>query len=56
MIKKSCEFCDGTGQISSFKGVSRFLLSTEECPQCAGLGFLIKEEDPSQDPPDQEKP
>lgn len=34
-----CEFCNGTGEISSFKGVSRFLLSREECPFCAGTGL-----------------
>ena len=40
-MKKNCEYCGGSGQISFFKGVSRFLLSTEECPECAGLGFSI---------------
>lgn len=34
-----CEFCNGTGEISSFKGVSRFLLSRQECPFCCGTGF-----------------
>ena len=33
-----CDVCGGTGQVSFFKGVSRFLLSTEECDQCAGMG------------------
>lgn len=41
MMKKTCEICNGSGQLSSFKGVSRFLLSWEECPRCAGLGYLI---------------
>ena len=40
-MKKVCEFCSGSGQISYFKGVSRFLLSTEECPECAGLGYIF---------------
>lgn len=40
-MKKVCEICDGTGQISYFKGVSRFLISWEECPECAGLGYRI---------------
>ncbi|MCK9295012.1 MAG: hypothetical protein M0P70_07990 [Desulfobulbaceae bacterium] len=40
-MKKTCDICNGSGQLSSFKGVSRFLLSWEECPQCAGLGYLI---------------
>ncbi|MBU0729016.1 MAG: hypothetical protein KKE17_09865 [Proteobacteria bacterium] len=39
-MKKVCEVCGGSGQISYFKGVSRFLLSTEECPQCLGLGSV----------------
>ncbi len=40
MMKETCPICNGTGQISFFKGVSRFLLSCEECPECGGLGFL----------------
>ena len=40
-MKKECESCGGSGQISYFKGVSRFLLSTEECPACFGLGYII---------------
>ena len=39
--KKICSICGGTGQLSYFKGVSRFLLSTEECEECAGTGFLL---------------
>lgn len=38
--KKSCTACNGSGQVSYFKGVSRFLLTSEECPECAGLGFI----------------
>jgi DnaJ-class molecular chaperone len=38
-MKKTCEICSGTGQISFFKGVSRFLLSREECPECCGTGY-----------------
>ena len=34
-----CPFCNGTGEISSFKGVSRFLLTREECPVCSGTGL-----------------
>jgi DnaJ-class molecular chaperone len=40
-MKKPCESCGGSGQVSYFKGVSRFLLSTEECPECSGLGYII---------------
>jgi len=39
--KKTCDVCGGIGQISFFKGVSRFLLSTEECSECAGTGYQI---------------
>ena len=39
--KKICGICGGTGQLSYFKGVSRFLLSTEECEECAGTGFKL---------------
>jgi len=38
-MKKECSTCGGTGQIGFFQGVSRFLLSWEECPQCCGTGF-----------------
>jgi hypothetical protein len=39
--REPCPGCCGSGQISYFKGVSRFLLSCEECPECAGLGFRL---------------
>ncbi|KPJ97875.1 MAG: hypothetical protein AMJ60_10085 [Desulfobacterales bacterium SG8_35] len=39
--KKTCDICGGTGQVSFFKGVSRFLLSTEECTACAGTGLAL---------------
>ena len=44
-MEKTCESCGGTGQVSYFKGVSRFLLSTEECPECAGLGRILSEDE-----------
>ena len=40
-MKKLCESCGGSGQLIFFKGVSRFLLSTEECPECSGLGYIF---------------
>jgi len=40
-----CPTCGGTGQISFFKGESRFLLTDEECPACSGLGYLIDKDD-----------
>ena len=39
--KTVCDFCGGTGQLSFFKGASRFLLTTEECFECAGTGFQL---------------
>ncbi len=40
--KKICIVCGGTGQIGYFKGVSRFLLSNEECEECAGTGIALE--------------
>lgn len=42
--KKTCDTCGGSGQISYFKGVSRFLLSIEDCPACFGLGYMMEDE------------
>ncbi|NTV13653.1 MAG: hypothetical protein HGA96_06965 [Desulfobulbaceae bacterium] len=42
--REPCPGCGGSGQVSFFKGVSRFLLSCEECPECAGLGFRLDSE------------
>ena len=39
--KKTCEVCEGTGQVCSFKGVSRFALTWEDCPVCGGMGFTL---------------
>lgn len=39
MKKKECEVCNGSGQVSFFKGESRFVVSWEDCPQCLGVGF-----------------
>lgn len=39
--KIPCPICNGSGQVSFFKGVSRFLLSNEDCPECLGMGFVI---------------
>lgn len=49
-MKKECQSCGGTGQIRFFQGVSRFLLTEEECPECAGLGYVVadNEKDPQE--------
>ena len=47
--REPCPGCGGSGQISYFKGVSRFLLSWEECPECAGLGFRLEQPAPDHD-------
>jgi len=39
--KKFCGVCGGTGQVSYFKGMSRFLLSNDECEVCAGTGYEL---------------
>lgn len=50
-MQKECPVCLGSGQISYFKGVSRFILSEEDCPACAGMGFLIEPEEGAEPPP-----
>ena len=44
-MKIECGICGGSGQISYFKGVSRFLLSWEECPECNGIDYTIVADD-----------
>ena len=41
----TCDICEGAGQVCSFKGVSRFVLTWEDCPVCGGLGFIPQESD-----------
>jgi DnaJ-class molecular chaperone len=47
--KLPCPACGGSGQLSSFKGESRFLLTVEECPLCGGTG-LAEETTPDSGP------
>jgi isopentenyldiphosphate isomerase len=49
-MKKPCQSCGGSGQINYFKGVSRFLLSSEECPECSGLGYIFADHENADDP------
>jgi hypothetical protein len=44
-MKKTCNICYGSGQISTFKGESRFHLSVDECPVCCGLGFVLSSDE-----------
>jgi len=46
--KKTCPTCGGTGEIGYFQGESRFLLTREECPACCGLGYVLEEDDSSE--------
>jgi DnaJ-class molecular chaperone len=54
-MKKECDTCGGSGQISYFKGVSRFLLSVEECDACNGIGYTIVEDDEKNSTKDKKK-
>jgi DnaJ-class molecular chaperone len=46
--KKVCKTCDGSGQISYFQGVSRFLITMDDCPECGSMKFTVK---PEENPP-----
>lgn len=46
---KTCEACNGAGQISFFQGVSRFFITWEECPLCGGLGHIPTESPEQED-------
>jgi DnaJ-class molecular chaperone len=54
--QKTCEVCEGSGQVCSFKGVSRFALIWEDCPICGGMGFTLSptEKDGQETDPDGE--
>jgi DnaJ-class molecular chaperone len=47
--KQPCSACGGSGQLSSFNGESRFLLTVEECPLCCGTGLALEEEKKTRD-------
>jgi len=53
-MKKICDYCGGSGQVQFFAGVSRFFLSCEECPHCAGIGYELPPDDNTA--PDQQAP
>lgn len=39
-MKKICDICGGSGQLGGFRGVSRFMITWEECPECLGTGEI----------------
>ena len=43
--KQVCPNCGGTGNLSTFHGESRFMLTHEECPFCCGFGYVLEEEE-----------
>lgn len=53
-MQKQCPACGGTGQISYFQGESRFLLTSEECPDCMGTGIEQEEKNPEQEKSDEQ--
>jgi DnaJ-class molecular chaperone len=54
--KKVCNTCGGSGEIGYFKGESRFFITREECPACVGLGYVLEDLNPDENPlgPDME--
>ncbi len=43
--QKTCEGCGGSGQISFFRGVSRFVMDWDDCPDCLGTGYIEEPDD-----------
>lgn len=43
--KIPCDGCGGSGQISFFRGVSRFVMDWDDCPDCLGTGYVEVPED-----------
>ena len=41
-----CPGCGGSGLTSFFAGESRFMLTREDCPDCAGTLLLAENEEP----------
>lgn len=48
MDKSVCPACGGSGQLSLFRGESRFVLSVEECPHCCGTGRMQDDDVPEE--------
>lgn len=47
---KTCEGCGGSGQIAFFRGVSRFVMDWDDCPDCLGTGYVQEQDDHSASP------
>lgn len=47
--KKTCDGCGGSGQISFFRGVSRFVMDWDDCPDCSGTGYVEASASPEKD-------
>jgi DnaJ-class molecular chaperone len=41
-----CPGCGGSGQTGSFRGESRFQITWEDCPDCAGTGVDLNRPGP----------
>jgi DnaJ-class molecular chaperone len=54
--KKVCNTCGGSGEIGYFTGESRFFITREQCPACVGLGYILEDLNPDENPfgPDME--
>jgi len=39
IIRTTCNGCGGSGQIGFFRGVSRFVMDWDDCPDCHGTGI-----------------
>ncbi len=44
-MKEPCPVCEGSGQVSYFGGVSRFVITWDDCPECLGSGVALPEEE-----------
>lgn len=52
---KPCRICGGTGQMGEFRGVSRFVISFDDCPDCHGTGIEIDEHAEARSPATENK-
>lgn len=50
VMKNPCDICGGSGQLGVFRGLSRFVITWEECPECFGTGLKMDNSDQSEPP------